>query len=159
MSGRTRPAWYYRQSAVIPWRRSGAGIEVLLITSRKRKRWVVPKGIHEPGLTAGESAAREAREEAGVAGQVSAAPVGRYEYGKWGGTCRVEVYSLRVTAVHEEWPESFRDREWLKPEEAAARIREADLRRLILRVGRVSEMRDGSPAFGPEDVGRSLDEA
>ena len=136
MSGRTRPDWYYRQSAVIPWRPRGAGREVLLITSRKRKRWVVPKGIHEPGLSAGESAAREAQEEAGVAGEVSAAPLGRYEYRKWGGTCRVEVYGMRVTAVHEEWPESFRDRRWLAPEEAASRVDEPDLRRLILEIGR-----------------------
>ena len=35
---RPRPAYYYRQSGVIPWRDAGAGIEVLLITSSSGRR-------------------------------------------------------------------------------------------------------------------------
>ena len=72
---RTRPDHYYRQSAVIPYRLREGRVEILLITSRKGKRWVVPKGILEPELTPAESAAKEAREEAGVSGRISAAPV------------------------------------------------------------------------------------
>ena len=132
---RTRPDGYYRQSAVIPWRLRDGRVEVLLITSRKRKRWVVPKGIHEPGLTAAASAAKEALEEAGVSGEVSSEPVGEYAYRKWGGTCRVVVFTLRVESGLRRWPEEFRDREWLSPEAAAARIDEPDLRRLVLEVG------------------------
>ncbi len=135
MTARKRPDGFYRQSAAIPWRRRRGRVEVLLITSRKRKRWVVPKGIHEPGLSAGESAAKEALEEAGVAGALTAEPLGRYEYRKWGGTCRVEVYGLRVDRVLEEWPESFRERAWLAPEAAAARLDEPDLQRLVLALG------------------------
>ena len=135
-----RPAWHYRQSAVIPHRRRQGGLELLLITSRKRKRWVLPKGIVEPGLTPAASAAKEALEEAGVEGEVSAEPVGRYEYEKWGGTCRVEVFTLAVETVLGRWPEEFRERRWLSPEEAARRVEEPELRRLLLatarRVGR-----------------------
>ena len=47
----------YRQSGVIPFRRRGAAIEILLITSRSGKRWVVPKGSVEPDLTPAESGA------------------------------------------------------------------------------------------------------
>ena len=46
------PDWIYRQSAVLPYRQGPDGLEVLLVTSRKRSRWVLPKGIVEPGLTA-----------------------------------------------------------------------------------------------------------
>ncbi|MFQ5349418.1 MAG: NUDIX hydrolase [Thermoanaerobaculia bacterium] len=128
---RTRPDWHYVQSAVIPYRQRRGGIEVLLITSRKRKRWVLPKGIREPYLSPAESAAKEAMEEAGVAGRVSAGPVGRYEYRKWGGTCSVEVFTMQVERVHDRWPEEFRERSWLTPEEAAARVEEAELGQLL----------------------------
>ena len=62
------PAWMYRQSAVIPYRKRPNGLEVLLVTSRKGTRWVLPKGVVEPGMTPAASAAREALEEAGIRG-------------------------------------------------------------------------------------------
>lgn len=133
---RVRPDWHYEQSAVVPYRWRDGELEFLLITSRRRKRWIVPKGIREPHLTPADSAAREAREEAGVEGPVSAEPVGRYEYRKWGGTCRVEVYTQEVESMLERWPEQFRDRRWMTPEEAAERVREADLQDLLRSVGR-----------------------
>jgi phosphohistidine phosphatase len=128
---RSRPDYYYRQSAVIPFRQGACGIEVLVITTRKRRRWIVPKGIVEPDLTPGRSAAKEADEEAGVRGRVHAGPLGVYEYEKWGGTCRVEVYAMHVQQVMERWPEDFRSREWVDVPEAVRRIREAGLKRMI----------------------------
>jgi phosphohistidine phosphatase len=65
------PDWIYRQSAVIAYRRRPRGVEVLLITSRKGTRWVLPKGVVEPGLSPATSAAKEALEEAGVRGTVN----------------------------------------------------------------------------------------
>ena len=100
------PDWIYRQSAVLPYRREADDVQVLLVTSRKGKRWVLPKGIVEPGLTAAESAAKEAREEAGVQGTVTKDSLGKYRYKKWGGTCRVEVYPMEVTGEVNDWPES-----------------------------------------------------
>jgi len=61
---RDRPSYYYRQSSVIPYRFKHQRIEILLITSSSNKHWVVPKGIHEPGMSARSSAAKEALEEA-----------------------------------------------------------------------------------------------
>jgi phosphohistidine phosphatase len=133
---RSRPDGHYIQSAVIPYRLRQGRVEVLLITSRKRRRWVLPKGIREPGMSAAESAAKEALEEAGVEGPVSAEPVGRYQYRKWGGTCTVEVFTMAVESVLDRWPEQFRDRQWLTPEEAARRVEEPDLERLLLLAAR-----------------------
>ncbi|MDB5495247.1 MAG: hypothetical protein JWP86_2584, partial [Phenylobacterium sp.] len=33
-----------RQFAALPWRRAETGVEVLLITSKETRRWVIPKG-------------------------------------------------------------------------------------------------------------------
>ena len=45
--------------------------QVLLITSRRTKRWVIPKGWPMQGKTPGDSALQEAWEEAGVIGKVT----------------------------------------------------------------------------------------
>ena len=122
---RTRPRWFYVQSAVVPYRVASGSVEVLLITTRGGRRWTVPKGVVEPRMTAAASAAKEAYEEAGVRGDVDAPPLGVYEYEKWGGTCTVEVYAMRVTEVLDAWPESHRRRRWV-PLDAGPDAVEAD---------------------------------
>lgn len=132
---RTRPWFFYKQSAVIPYRVTDGRLEVLLITSRSGRRWIVPKGVIDPGRTAGESATNEAFEEAGVLGQISDAPIGDYEYEKWGGTCRVQLFLLRVETVLDDWPErDARRRQWMEATEAAELVREEELKRLILSI-------------------------
>ena len=128
---RTRPDYYYTQSAVVPYRVRDGRVEILLITSRRSKRWIVPKGIVEADLTPQESAAKEAWEEAGVSGEVDATPLGVYRYEKWGDVCHVTVYALRVEEELAAWPEDFRTREWVSAKEAAKRVREAELKALI----------------------------
>ncbi|MGB3562306.1 MAG: NUDIX hydrolase [Thermoanaerobaculia bacterium] len=128
---REKPDHFYRQSAVIPYRLRHGKPEILLITSRHKRRWVIPKGIIEPDLSPAASAAKEALEEAGVEGRVGAEPLGSYQYDKWGGTCSVEVFVLEVDRVHDEWAEANRQRLWLSPAEAAERVDEEDLARLI----------------------------
>lgn len=133
-----KPSYHYRQSGVIPYRRGDDGVEVLLVTSRKQRRWVIPKGIIEEGMTAAESAIKEAEEEAGIRGRALPGPVGIYEYPKWGGTCRVEVFAMPVEQELPAWPEDFRAREWLSVEEAMARVTEPGLRRLIAEIASIS---------------------
>lgn len=112
------PGYFYNQSAVIPCRLRKGRIEVLLITSRRRKRWIIPKGVVEPGLDARQSAAKEALEEAGIEGYVEQESLGTYTYEKWGGTCTVRVFIMLVSVMHDEWEEDFRERIWLPLEEA-----------------------------------------
>ena len=57
------PARWIRQAAAIPVR---DGL-VCLITSSNGRRWVMPKGMMEPGKSTGEIALQEAWEEAGIA--------------------------------------------------------------------------------------------
>ncbi len=131
--------WWYTQSGVIPYRAvkntnpgGNLTIEILLITSCKRQRWIIPKGIVEPGMPAHESAEKEALEEAGILGTVSLQALGTYRHKKWGGTCDVEVFPLEVDTVLEEWPEMhIRQRKWMSPDEAIACVRNERLKQLI----------------------------
>lgn len=126
------PEAMYRQSAVIAYRRGTDGLEVLLVTSRKGKRWVLPKGVVEPDMTPAASAANEAFEEAGVRGSVEEGRLGTYRYRKWGGTCTVEVFAMAVDEELPVWPEmAVRERAWLSPTEARRRIDGKKLKRLL----------------------------
>jgi phosphohistidine phosphatase len=127
-----RPDSWFLQSGVIPYRRKGEEVDVLLVTSRSKKRWVIPKGIVEPGMTAAASAANEALEEAGVLGEALVGPIGRYEYEKWGGTCRVDVFAMETTRVLDVWEEDHREREWVSIAEAQARVREPALKAILV---------------------------
>lgn len=122
---------YIEQSAVIPYRINKGKVEILVITSRKNKRWVIPKGIIEPDMTPVESAQEEAKEEAGVTGTAYPDLLGTYKYKKWGGTCRVKVYLLKVENLMHTWLEDFRKREWVNVDEAAARVKEKALKSII----------------------------
>ncbi|MDX2316353.1 MAG: histidine phosphatase family protein [Gammaproteobacteria bacterium] len=126
---RDRPAYYYSQSSVIPWRLNNGEAEILVILSSKKKHWVIPKGIKEPGLSARESAAEEAREEAGVEGIVGVEPLGSYVYEKWGAATTCQVFPMQVIRelAHEEWEESHRDRSWVTPQQAAAQLKQPEL--------------------------------
>ncbi len=130
---RERPAYYYTQSSVIPYRMNGGVPEILVIQSSKKKHWVVPKGIKDPGISPQESAAKEAREEAGIEGTVADAPLGSYTYEKWGAACTCHVYAMEVTRVlpEDEWPERHRGRLWVSPADAAAKLKQPALRPMV----------------------------
>jgi phosphohistidine phosphatase len=133
---RDKPAHYYTQSSVIPYRMRDGKPQILVISSSKRKHFVVPKGIKDPGLTPQASAAKEAREEAGVEGRVGDDPIGSYAYGKWGSTCTVDVYPMEVTEVisEDKWEERHRGRQWVSPEQAIGRLKQKDLAPMVERL-------------------------
>ena len=126
---RDRPAYYYKQSSVIPYRLVDGKLQILVILSSQKKHWVVPKGIKDPGLTAQASAAKEAWEEAGVEGDVGEQALGTYSYEKWGATCTVEVFPMQVTRLipEKEWAENHRGRQWLTPNKAAGQLKQKAL--------------------------------
>ena len=130
---RDRPAYYYTQSSVIPYRKTGDVIQILLVRSRRDKHWVVPKGVVDPGLNLRESAAKEAWEEAGIEGQVSKEAIGTYSYPKWGATCTVSVYPMEVLRQlpQEEWEERHRGREWVSADDAAEMLQQVELAPMV----------------------------
>jgi len=119
-----------QQAAAIPVARG----QFCLITSRNRKRWIVPKGCLEPNKTLDEIAVQEAWEEAGLVGVLEPKPVGSYTYEKSGNQYCVTVFLMDVTQISDEWPEQFmRSRRWVSPSQALAEVQEPGLRRLLRR--------------------------
>jgi phosphohistidine phosphatase len=130
---RDRPAYYYNQSSVIPYRMRDGQPEILVVMSSKCKHWVVPKGVSDPATSLQASAAKEAFEEAGVEGEVGDEALGSYTYQKWGAACTVQVYPMAVTRIIDEtsWEERHRGREWLAPKQAIKRLKQPELKPMI----------------------------
>lgn len=125
------------QMAALCWRLKKGRVEVLLVTSRETRRWVIPKGWPIEGLTLEAAAAREAWEEAGALGKVSSDPLGRFVYDKVMRdrslrSCCVTVYPLRLREVKGHWPErKERRRKWFDAEAASELVAEQGLAELF----------------------------
>jgi 8-oxo-dGTP pyrophosphatase MutT (NUDIX family) len=126
-----------RQYAALPYRDKG-GLEILLLTSRETRRWVIPKGWPMAGKAPHDAAAQEAVEEAGVVGHVSKKTIGEFHYVKRlkNGApleCAVTVFPLKVAKQLTRWPEQKqRTAHWFAAEEASELVEEFELGALIL---------------------------
>ena len=126
-----------RQVAAIPFRlKADGGIEVMLVTSRETRRFILPKGWPMKRKSGRKAAAIEAFEEAGVVGKALKQPAGSYSYWKRLSTSfvrvDVKVYLLAVTEELADWLESDRrQRAWLTPAQAAVLIDETDLAAMV----------------------------
>ena len=133
----SQPDLHVAQAAAIPFRtdpRTGR-LRVLMIRRRDGRKWGIPKGRVDPGMTHAEAAAAEAREEAGVEGQLSDEPLGSYTYDKLGGAWRVRVFPMRVTRVMAHWEEEgLRERRWFDIDDAVRGAGRAAVGRLIARL-------------------------
>ncbi len=124
------------QSGALPYRVAADGsVRVLLVESRRRKRWTIPKGTAVPHLTLAENAAKEAFEEAGVIGEVAPKAAGMYRAIKQrplgDRVVEVWVFLMRVTDRADDWPERKRRRaKWFTPDSAVAVLRQPLLRDL-----------------------------
>ena len=132
-----------KQVAALPVRHDSAGrTQVLLITSRETKRFIVPKGWPMKGRKDYRAAAIEAQQEAGVIGRVAKKPIGSYVYWKRRldhfDLCRVKVYLLEVERQLPAWRE--RDERlgaWLRPDDAADLVDDAGLVTILRRLSEV----------------------
>lgn len=134
---RRAPGEVRAQIAAMPIRRQADGsLEILLVTSRTTRRWIVPKGWPMKGLKDHDAAAREAFEEAGVVGRISHEPAGRYTYWKRMADhfvlCEVTLYLLEVDRQLASWAEQDQRRsQWFKLADAADLVDEPELRSAI----------------------------
>jgi 8-oxo-dGTP pyrophosphatase MutT (NUDIX family) len=126
-----------RQVAAIPYRLDERGeLQVMLVTSRETKRFIVPKGWPMKGKSGRKAATIEAEEEAGVTGTALSTPAGTYFYWKRLSNrfvrVKVVVYLLEVREERANWRErKARQRAWLSPAEAALLIDEPELSTLV----------------------------
>ena len=131
---KTKPEYWYRQSAAAPVRVVDGCIEVLLVTSLSG-RWILPKGIVEKDMTPAESAAKEAWEEAGVQGKMDEHSLGTFETSKWNGICSVEVFRMDITQIADQWPESDkRTRKWFALADAMKAVHPAGAAQILEKI-------------------------
>lgn len=122
------------QSGVIPYKfNSNDKLEVMLVTSKLRGVWILPKGKIEPDLTALESAEKEAFEEAGVNGKIEDKIIGTYTYSKYGEDYSVDYFPLEIETILDEWEEmDFRERELFEIEDAIEQVYDIGLRQILI---------------------------
>jgi 8-oxo-dGTP pyrophosphatase MutT (NUDIX family) len=146
-SSKKAPVEKWIQYAALPYRvNANARTEVLLITSRQTRRWIIPKGWphKDKDKAPHRSAAREAFEEAGVIGAVGRRSIGSFSHDKRlknGGvvTCKVLVFPLKVDRQDKEWPEKEeRQLRWLSAHRAAKTVKHPKLSEIIGRLARTN---------------------
>lgn len=121
---------YFKQSGVIPVYKG----KVVLITARGSKRWIIPKGSIDWELSAQESAAKEALEEAGLKGEVHPEEIGTYTYEKMVGRYKVRLYYMEVTKLKDKWEEKhFRKRKLVTPKQAIKKVVPASVSKIMAR--------------------------
>lgn len=125
------------QFGALCYRVQKGNIQVLLITSRGSKRWIVPKGWPMDGATPAKTAEREAFEEAGVEGKVTGNCIGIYSYTKDMGAdedlhCMVALFPIKVQKLHAVFPEyKERRRRWFSLKKAAKALGEPELSQIV----------------------------
>jgi 8-oxo-dGTP pyrophosphatase MutT (NUDIX family) len=126
------------QFAALPFRVEAGKLQILVITSRETRRWIIPKGWPIRGLRPREVAAREALEEAGLVGTiVGKHAIGSYYYSKRlpenrDILCRVEVFLLSVDHQVDIWPEKEqRECRWVTPRRAARLVDDGGLAEVL----------------------------
>lgn len=121
------------QFAALCFREKASKLQVLLVTSRRSGRWILPKGWPILGRSPLETVATEAWEEAGVRGDIADRPVGLFSYtkeisGSPNLPCVAIVYALRVRKQEKTFPESGERRlKWMSRKKAASLVDSREL--------------------------------
>lgn len=126
------------QFAALCYRLRKEKVQVLLVTSRRSKRWIVPKGWPMHAKTPEAAVLQEAWEEAGVTGKVTGGCLGVYSYAKEmkedNNTLPVIalLYPVEVKARAKTYPEVGQRRcKWVSRKKAMKLVKEPELRRMI----------------------------
>lgn len=130
-----RPAFI--QVGALCLRGETAAREVLLVSSLRTGRWIIPKGWPMRDKSLSQAAEIEAWEEAGACGVIERKPMGFYTYlkdrgKKLGITCEVHVFEMRDVCLTDTYPEhARRERKWVSVSEAVKLVDEPELRKIL----------------------------
>jgi 8-oxo-dGTP pyrophosphatase MutT (NUDIX family) len=111
-------------------RREDGEPQVLLVTARKGKRWILPKGNVNKGERTSAAALRESREEGCVVGRL-AGRAGVAAYSAGGRRNRVEYFLIRYTRDAKGDGED-RERMWCSVRQATRLVFHPHARRILL---------------------------
>ena len=126
------------QIGALCYKKRDGRLRFLLITSRERGRWIIPKGWPVPNIAPQDAALQEAWEEAGVRGQVDPRPLGYFSYVKQYDDkpdlpCMTMIFAVEVDRLARSYPEKGeRKRKWVSRKKAAQLVDEAELAQLFL---------------------------
>ncbi len=110
-----------KQSGVVPYKYEDGKLYILLI-KKKGGEWGFPKGGLTKGLTPTQNAAKEAKEEAGIIGDISTF-LGVTRYQKKGVPQSVQWYMMHVTKEKKHYDEEdVRKRKWFKVDKALDKV-------------------------------------
>ncbi|EDQ89949.1 uncharacterized protein MONBRDRAFT_18868 [Monosiga brevicollis MX1] len=124
-------------SGCVPFRCTPAGLDVLLITNRKKTHWIIPKGGWETDESAEEAAIRETYEEAGAQGTIVTKLVDRLHVGKKGQHQHHHYYALLVDQILQHFPEQEqRQRRWFPINDALETCQRDVMHEAILKLKR-----------------------
>ena len=127
------------QMAALCFRHRNDKAQILLVTTRGKGRWILPKGWPMNGKAPHQSAAIEAFEEAGVKGDISKRCIGNFKYASVAQTARntprmAFIFPLSVSKLSKKFPEKGQRRiKWFSQKKAAALVRETKLKKIIRR--------------------------
>lgn len=125
------------QIAALCYRFNEVELEVMLITTRSSRRWIIPKGWPALHRKAHRTATNEAYEEAGVVGKVDPKLFASFRSYKghsngWKVRTKVLVYLIKVEKQEVSFPEvGQRDVSWLPIDEAIQKADESGLKAVL----------------------------
>lgn len=125
------------QFGAVCYRIVNGKVQILLITSRRSRLWIVPKGWPMDGKTPAQSAAIEAWEEAGAIGKASDACVGLYSYTKKAVKGEdlpvvVSLFAFHVKRTAKKFPEKGqRKRKWVSRKKASNMVADPELGKIL----------------------------
>ncbi len=128
------------QIAALACRMREGKLEVCMVTSRGKQRWIIPKGWPEANLTNAKAAAREAWEEAGLIGATESQVYGSYQAKKnldedITVPVRIDVYLMLDPNQEAAFPEKGQRKiKWMPVREAAACASDVGLAELLYRL-------------------------
>jgi 8-oxo-dGTP pyrophosphatase MutT (NUDIX family) len=135
------------KSCVLPYRITNGELELLMITSIKKQKWIFPKGYIEFNLSAFESAKKEAYEEAGVVGENETVELGSFHLKKKNETALLKVFSMEVTKELKDYPEkSLRKRKWFTLADVNNQIENQELKNLIVKLKQNLKLTNQNPS-------------
>lgn len=122
---------FVEQAGAVVFRKDSVGLRFLIVRARRNPAdWIFPKGHIEDDESAADAAVREAEEEAGVTGRVLTS-LGSVTFESAGRDLRVKYFLVersRDVIAKEE-----REKAWLPPADAIARLTHAKARGLLQR--------------------------